>query len=396
LSSGKGLLQFVTIPSATRSNGGHSQKVIQPKTSLSMHIARCLTILIFMVSVTIHAKGQALPSKWIKTISDNKINSEELNSVIKKTMDSLQIPGLSIAIINNADIVYHQSFGVMNIENKRPVDSETVFEGASLSKPLFAYFFMKMVDKGVVSLDEPMYKLLPHPAIKDNDERYKLITPRMVLSHSTGFPNWSEDKPIELSFTPGQGFSYSGEAHQYLTAYLAIANNTNWQAGLESFFENEVSKPLGLKHTFFVGNDYMKEHKATGYEVSKAKELWLPKSFGAAHTMHSEALDFAKFLQAMIKGEGLSQKLYEEMLKEQNHFKADNDLLKIGQTGWSLGFSMKPTKYGVRYMHTGNNPGFRAYCNFYKERQYGFVMFMNSDKISAFYDKLGKYLDDEF
>lgn len=338
------------------------------------------------------------PVNSIKTISERTIDVKDLNTFIEKTMDSLKIPGLSIAIINDANLVYHQSFGVKDIETKEPVDNETIFEGASLSKPLFAYFFMKMVDKGIVSLDVPMYKLLPLPpgSIKDNDVRSELITPRMVLSHSTGFPNWAENKPVEISFTPGTGFSYSGEAHQYLTAYLAVANGTNWQKGLDSIFQREVAVPLGMKHTYFVGNEYFKKHKATGYEGDQPKELWLPKSFGAAHTVHTEAGDFAKFLQAMIKGEGLSQVSYTEMLKEQNHFKDDNELLRAGQTGWSLGFSMKPTRHGMRYLHTGNNTGFRAYCCFYKDKQYGFVLFTNSEKISELYDKIGEYLDDEF
>lgn len=360
-----------------------------------MKTIRYLAIILLILTITKRTNGQS-SNKKIKTVSDRKIKVKALDELIKKTMDSLAIPGLSIAIINDAELVYHRVFGVKNMETKEPVDNETIFEAASLSKPVFAYFFMKMVDRGIVNLDEPMYKLLPHSNIKDDDERHKLITPRMVLSHSTGFPNWSNNKPVEIGFTPGSGFCYSGEAHQYLTAYLAVANKTNWKKGLDSIFQVEVAKPLGMNHSYFVGNEYLKTHKATGYEVAKPKELWLPKSFGAAHTLHSEALDFTKFLQAMIKGDGLSKESYAEMLKEQNQFKEDNDLRSTGQTGWALGFSMKPTPYGLRYLHTGNNTGFRAYCCFYREKKYGLVLFINSAKISEFYEVVGKYLDDEF
>ena len=114
--------------------------------------------------------------------------------------------------------------------------------------------------------------------------------------------------------------------------------------------------------------------------TQKQRNYGYPNLLGA-HTLHTEALDYAKFQWAMIKGEGLSKVSYEEMLKEQNHFKDDNELLKIGQTGWCLGFSMKPTQYGMRYLHTGNNTGFRACCCFYREKKYGLVFFMNSDKI---------------
>jgi CubicO group peptidase (beta-lactamase class C family) len=360
-----------------------------------MKTLRLITSILFILTITGQTNGQSTHKK-IKTISDRKVKVKELDNLIKKTMDSLEIPGLSIAIINDAELVYHRVFGVKNRETSEPVDEETTFEAASLSKPVFAYFCMKMVDKGIVNLDEPLYKLLPDAPIKDNDERYKLITPRMVLSHSTGFPNWSNNKPIEIGFLPGTGFSYSGEAHQFLTAYLAVANKTNFKKGLDSIFQKEVAEPLGMNHSYFVGNNYFKTHKATGYVAGKPKELWLPKSFGAAHTLHSEALDFTKFLQAMIKGDGLSKKSYEEMLKEQNHFKEDNELRHTGQTGWALGFSMKPTPYGMRYLHTGNNTGFTSYCCFYKEKKYGLVLFTNCEKISELYEKIGKYLDDKF
>jgi CubicO group peptidase (beta-lactamase class C family) len=358
-----------------------------------MRIFRYFALIIFTTLFIQFTNGQ---TQSIKTVSNRPVKVADLDKLIQATMDSLHIPGVSIAIINNAEIVYHRAFGVKDISTKVPVDGETLFEGASLSKPLFAYFFMKMVDKGIVSLDEPMYKLLPHPSIKDNDVRYQLITPRMVLSHSTGFPNWAKDQPIPITFTPGTGFSYSGEAHQYLTAYLAVANKTNWKEGLESIFQKEVAAPLGMNHTYYIGNEFIKTHKATGYEGDSIKELWLPKAFGAAHTVHSEALDYAKFLQAMIIGKGLSENSMKEMLKEQNHFQKDNELLKTGQTGWCLGFSMQPTPNGMRYLHTGNNSGFTSYCCFYKEKKYGLVFFTNSEKAEAFYEKIGNYLDDQF
>jgi hypothetical protein len=85
----------------------------------------------------------------------------------------------------------------------------------------------------------------------------------------------------------------------------------------------------------------------------------------------TEATDNAKFLQAMINGKGLSAASFVEMLKEQNHFKPDNEILKHGQTGWCLGFAMKPTKYGMSYLHTGNNTGFRS---FVKYTPYEFIL----------------------
>lgn len=345
--------------------------------------------------------GQVNPEQ-ITTVTGKKIQVDQLNKIIQRTMDSLNIPGLSIAIINDAKPVYHNTFGFKNLTIKQKVNDSTLFEGASLSKPLFSYFLLKMVEKGVISLDTPLYKYMPHPGVKDNDERYKLITPRIVLSHQTGFPNWSPNEPVPIKFTPGTDFSYSGEAHQYLTALLAVQMKTNWQAGLDSIFQKEVATPLGMKHTYYVRNAFTGRNKATGYfKDGRAKEGWENGSisFGAAHTVHSEAIDYSKFLVAMIKGEGLKKETFNEMLKEQIHFTKNNggkELLPLGQTGWCLGFSMKPMPYGIRYMHTGVNSGFQSYTCFNRDKKYGLVFFTNSEKAFELYDKIGKYLDDEF
>lgn len=363
-----------------------------------MKTLRPIAFILFILLMNEGTKGQSHNRK-IKTIRDRKVDVKALDKLIIKTMDSLKVPGVSIAIINDAEVVYHRVLGVRNLDTKEPVNDSTLFEGASLSKPLFAYFLLKMINKGVMSLDTPLYKYLPHSAIKDNDKRYELITARMVLSHQTGFPNWSENKPIEMAFTPGTGFSYSGEAHQWLTAILATQMKTNWQNGLDSIFQQEVAKPLGMKHSFYVRNEFTRRNKATGYHKDgRAKDFWQSGSisFGAAHTLHSEAVDFSKFLIAMINGTGLQKATLDDMLKEQIHFSEDNELLKYGQTGWALGFAMRPTTSGVRYMHTGNNSGFQSYCCFYKEKKYGFVLFTNSEKAFELYEKIGKYLDDEF
>ena len=115
-------------------------------------------------------------------------------------MDSLNIPGLSIAVINDGKVVYHQTFGFANLEKKLPVTKKTIFEGASLSKSVFAFFTMKYVEEGRLDLDKPLYEYLPNADIA-YDERYKKITARMVLSHRSGLPNWrenEEDKKLKI------------------------------------------------------------------------------------------------------------------------------------------------------------------------------------------------------
>ncbi|MFP3836070.1 serine hydrolase domain-containing protein, partial [Chryseobacterium sp. SIMBA_028] len=82
-------------------------------------------------------------------------------------------------------IVYHRALGTANLETQLPLNNQSVFEAASLSKTVFAYFVLRLVDQGVLNLDTPLYKYMPYEDIAD-DERYKLITARMVLDHTSG------------------------------------------------------------------------------------------------------------------------------------------------------------------------------------------------------------------
>ena len=107
-----------------------------------------------------------------------------------------------MGIINDDKIVYLHSYGYKNKARNELNDTSTHFYAASLAKPLFGYIVMQLVDEGKIDLDKPLYTYLPKPLpeydnYKDlaDDDRYKLITARMCLDHTTGFPNWREGNP---------------------------------------------------------------------------------------------------------------------------------------------------------------------------------------------------------
>jgi CubicO group peptidase (beta-lactamase class C family) len=126
-----------------------------------------------------------------------------LNTLIPELMRMGDVPGLSIAVIRDARVVWSKDFGVANASTKQPVSDTTVFEAASLSKPVFAYAVMRLVEKGKLDLDIPLDKYLPKPYVED-DPRAGRITARIVLSHTTGFPNWRGRDALKTHFTPGR------------------------------------------------------------------------------------------------------------------------------------------------------------------------------------------------
>lgn len=123
----------------------------------------------------------------------NLMNQEVLIDSIENFIDykikEMNIPGLSLAIINDGQVIYHMVRGYADIEKKSLVDDRTIFEGASSSKPLFAYMVMFLVEDGKLDLDKPLHEYLDYHyhGIDKEDDRYKQITERMALSHTTGF-----------------------------------------------------------------------------------------------------------------------------------------------------------------------------------------------------------------
>jgi len=119
------------------------------------------------------------------------IPKETFDHFLTDKMKEYEIPGLSIAVINDGKVVYHQTKGFANISEQIPVTAKTIFEGASISKSVFSFFVMTFVEEGILDLDKPLYTYMEYPDIA-HDDRYKKITARMALSHRSGFPNWRE------------------------------------------------------------------------------------------------------------------------------------------------------------------------------------------------------------
>ena len=151
---------------------------------------RCLLpVLILAGSIGLHGCERAATQADTLATLTTAERLAELDSIIPALMDSGDVTGMSVAITADTGIVWARGFGVRSQETRELVEANTVFEAASLSKPVFAYAVLQLVDQGVLDLDTPIADYYEYESIT-RDERYRLITPRMVLTHSPGFPNW--------------------------------------------------------------------------------------------------------------------------------------------------------------------------------------------------------------
>ncbi len=223
-------------------------------------IFKRLQILLFAILISGCSYGQSATNGTVENYFGAKHTAIELDQLLESKVDSLNIPGVSFALINDGEIIHHKTLGYADRQAGKPVTNQTIFEGASISKSVFAFFVMTYVEEGKLELDKPLYEYLPNPDI-ENDKRYKKITARMVLSHRSGFPNWrfeEMDGRLKIYFEPGTDYRYSGEGYQYLTKVLAEIENTDSE-GLEAAFQERVAEPLRLDHTSFLQNSFTKK-----------------------------------------------------------------------------------------------------------------------------------------
>lgn len=291
-----------------------------------------------------------------KSLKSNNVIIANLEKDIPNLMKAAEVPGLSAALIRDGKIVWKKGFGVQNAETKEPVTNETIFEAASLSKVVFAYGVLKLVDEGKIDLDVPLNKYLGNNyRIGDADARINLITARRVLSHTAGFPNWHFDEttPLPINFTPGEKFGYSGEGFVYLS--VAVEKITGMK--LEEFMQKTVLQPLGMTNSSFRWQDRYDKIGAFRHDLIGTKLFRnQSKDTNAAASLRTTAEDYAKFLTALLNGKGLKKKTLSAMLTPQ--IKTEE---KSPQVFWGLGVGLETTKKEKYFWHWGDQGDAKAY-----------------------------------
>ncbi len=308
------------------------------------------------------------------------VNSDELDRFVRTYLDYFRIPGISVAVVKDFQVVYHHGLGVKNVMTREPVRDDTVFEAASMTKPVFAFTVLRLVNRGVLKLDTPLYTYLPYPDIAD-DDRYKLITARMVLTHRTGFPNWRTGK-LDIKFTPGTQVSYSGEGFVYLGKVVEHLTGKK----LVDLCREEVFAPLGIDNASLVWNEAVAQRTATGHGGNGPMVKRRPTEPNVAASLHIDAGNYARFLTAVLQGKGLSEPTIKEMLRPQVKL-PDQEA-----ASWGLGIAIEETPLGTTYGHGGRNPGFTSHSVMDKVHGIGYVFLVNNDDASKVDNVLNAYL----
>lgn len=326
----------------------------------------------------------------------SKTSTADLERLIPKLMEENRVPGVSIALIKDAKLFWRLGFGVKDSASQEPVDADTVFEAASVSKTVFAYAVLKLCERGVIGLDTPLTKYAPKPFL-EGDARLDLITARSVLSHTTGFQDWrSGAEALKIHFTPGERYGYSGEGYYYLqslvtqlTGHTSATDSARYEADLEVFatdiadyLKANLLEPFGMTSSGYVWNDTLEKraarpHDSEGKPLDKKKPTATDAArYAAAGGLHTTPTDYAKFLIEVIAPKTsdafrLNQASLKEMVRPQ---------VKVDDShSWALGWQVIHTKNGDLIQHGGNQKGFHALAAASVERKSGFIIMTNGD-----------------
>lgn len=304
-----------------------------------------------------------------------------LAALIPQLLEAGEVPGLAIAVVRD-DQVWLRGFGVADTATHRPVTRDTVFQAASLSKPVFAYAVMKLVDAGALDLDRPLTDYLPGNYDVGPDPRLGQITARHALSHTTGFPNWRTGA-LAIELTPGTQFSYSGEGVVYLAKVVEHITGEPFEA----FMKRTVLDPLGMTSSSYDPPAdpviIASPHDSAGTPIAASQPARRERNPAAG--LYTTAADYARFVIAVQRGTGLSPAMRAQMLAPQIHV-IDGSPGSIGRRdprlrpdlAWGLGWGLATTTAGAAFWHWGDNDGTKALVVALEQPRLAVIVFANS------------------
>ena len=350
---------------------------------------------------------------------------QEARRRIPDLLKKNKIPGMAAICVHNGKVIWNESFGLADKKNNIPVSNQTVFELASISKTLTAWGVMKLVEQGIIELDESVCKYMKRWQFPEREYDANKITFRMLLNHIAGLsqnyyfgykkhhklPSLEEaisyggnqKDGVHIIYEPGTKLFYSGGG--YLVLQLLIEEITGKE--FSTYMKEEILDPLGMKDSTFEWNPEWKNREAKGYGIlggQMGKRFYVEK---AAAGLYSTPNDFAKFICANVTGEN-GEPIGRSVLKpETAALMTTRHFLNLR---YSMGYIVIPvSRRKSVYMFRGANPGWFSQFAIFPESNSA-IAFMTNSNVGNYltlnliqlyiqflndsaYNKLGKILE---
>jgi len=302
-----------------------------------MHSAR-LRIASFLLTLSAAATANATPAP------------PTIDAAVHAVMAKTGAKGIAVAVIDGGKIRYVQAYGVRNAKGD-PLQTDTVMYGASLTKMVFAYHVLQLVDQGKLALDTPLGDYLDKPLTDYDtnaiypgkygpyrdlagDPRWKRITARNVLTHSTGFANFwfiEPDQKLRIHFDPGTHFSYSGEGMSLLQFVIENGRKDRGLGRDLGMLTQATFDRLGMTRTSLKWRPDFRPNLADGFnDKGEVVEHDERSKVRVAGSMDTTIADLSKFVAALTRHDGLSAAAYAEMLKPSLHIATAHQFPNFG------------------------------------------------------------------
>lgn len=301
------------------------------------------------------------------------------DKAIEKWLLESNVPTLGLGIIDEGKLKQIKVFGELKKGSSAPYN--TLFNVASLTKPITAIVTLKLISLGKWDLDEPLYNYWIDPDVSKSPNLKKLTT-RYVLSHQTGFPNWrymNDSGKLDFKFIPGTKYQYSGEGFEYLKKALEI----KFKKTLDQLAKELIFEPLQMNDTEFYWSKKTDESRfAIGYNTDGvAYETFKNKTVSAADDLLTTIENYGTFLVSVMNNDGLSKAVFNEMITNQVATKKDKY--------FGLGFEIYDLGNGeIALSHGGSDKGVQTIFFIFPESKKGILIFTNVDDGYKVYEKL--------
>jgi CubicO group peptidase (beta-lactamase class C family) len=350
--------------------------------------------------VVLHAASAEAPA--IRRLDGSRITVADASVFARETLARARVTGAQIAVLDEGQLAWSEAFGLRIREEARPMTRETVTWAASITKGVFGAYVMQLVERERFPLDTPVARLLARPL--DSYEPYRetaselvkdpawpAVTPRMLLSHTSGLANFAfiePDKKMHLHAKPGTKYQYSGEGFNLLQFVIEQRKGQP----LDRLEQDALFAPLGMTRTGMIHRKEFEENVADRYDADEhfvAKTRRAPAR--AAGSMATTADDLARFAAALFDGRVIGKKARRAMLspwvqiRSRHQFGPDTGEAEGGEAarvglayggGWGL---LTRTPFGPAFFKEGHGDGAQNYMICFERRRQCMIILTNSD-----------------
>ena len=324
-----------------------------------------------------------------------------LDTRVPALLDQYRVASVGVALIVDGHVVLERAYGEQS--TGFAATPATLFNLASLTKPVTAEVLLRLIAANQLSLDEPMSSYWVDPDVA-SDTRHPQLTLRKALSHQSGLPNWrghSPDGKLAFAFAPGSAYGYSGEGYDYAARFAERKLGRSF----EDLAREKLFAPLRMTSTSFSWRDWMRGRLAVPLDAVGhwgEPQVESTGQWNGANNLITTAGDYARFVASVMRGEGLTRQLAAERLRPargpQPEWTCDAAPVTVCPQALKvvLGWRRLEFSDGPVFIHTGSNGrpgGERTLAYFDPGRRRGVVILTSGAEGGRLYRDVAAIMD---